>query len=432
MSKEKSFRVLHLLSYLFSLLTLLYLGTYTFLYRPLDTRYSIFQTIPILDRANVYPGYTLISPYNRLLSLNPDWQGKVYLLDLFGRPVHTWHTNQQALYSVLEKNGNLLAVMEQPKYSEFLPPGGNTGTVEELDWQSRVVWQYKNERMHHDIVQLPSGNVVVSLWEKTPAAIASQVRGGVAGTELNGTMWSDELAEINRQGKIVWSWHSSEHLDPTIDILDASMPRYAWTYTNGFKYVKHNPVDGTEAFLVSMRVLDEVMLVRKQDGKIIWRSPKGMLNTQHDPTMLANGDVLVFDNGFARPPDPFPSFGTRAVEINPRTDKVVWQFDGGPGAIDKMNFFSPIVGGAQRLPNGNTLITDGPRGHIFEVTPQKKVVWDMVNPYTTPMTGAFPNHFLFKVRQYGADEIRWPEKLPPPVSGFAYASYELLKNIYPF
>ena len=417
----------------FAIVSLLaaYVFIYLVIFKPYDCRCSSFGSIPILDPKKIYPGYTLISPYNRLLSEGGNWESEVYLIDMLGAPVHVWKTSHQALYSVLEHDGKLLTLNEQPKYSQFYPPGGNTGRIQEIDWDSNVVWEYKNDAMHHDIAVLPNGDLAFALWEKTPSNIASNIQGGAIGTEMkNGLIWSDELVEINRQGKIVWSWHSYENLDPQKDVLGPLMPRYAWTYTNGIKYIEKNPVDGTPAFLVSMRSISTLLIIRKSDGAIIWRSPKDMLNLQHDPTYLENGNILVFDNGLDRVPAPFPIYGSRVVEINPKTNKIVWNFDGGEGAIDKIRFFAPIVGGAQRLPNGNTLITDGPRGHIFEVTQKGDIVWDMVSPYVTKRTGAFPNNFLFKSRRYSENEIKWPGQLPPAFNNLNFNLYKLLDKIY--
>ena len=46
------------------------------------------------------------------------------------------------------------------------------------------------------------------------------------------------------------------------------------------------------------------------------------------------------------------------------------------------DFYAPYISGAQRLPNGNTLICDGVHGTLFEVTPAGKTVWKYVNPTT--------------------------------------------------
>lgn len=418
---------------LFTLSALIFLYTlvYFLVYKPINKNYSIFNTLPILNLDRTEKGYTLISPYNRVLSDKPALVSNIYLLDLLGNVVHTWKAQHQALYSMLLPDSKLLVIMELPKYSTFYPPGGNTGYLQLLDWNSKALWQYKNEAMHHAVTPLKNGNIVVALWEKTPPEIAAKVQGGTPNTEFQGTMWSDEIAEINPKGEKVWSWHSYEHLDPQKDILGPLMSRFAWTYTNGLSYMEKNPIDGSEGYLLSMRSTSTVYIVRKTDGAILWRSPKDMLNTQHDPTLLPNGNILAFDNGFDRAPNPFPMYGSRAIEINPITNKIAWKFDGGKGVIDKVRFFAPIVGGTQRLANGNTLITDGPKGHVFEVTEDGKVVWDIVNPYTTPQTGAFPNNFLFRSRRYTDRDVVFPKDLAPAFNQTNYELYKILSNIYP-
>ena len=76
-----------------------------------------------------------------------------------------------------------------------------------------------------------------------------------------------------------------------------------------------------------------------------------------------------------------------------------------------MNSFAGMfISGNQRLPNGNTLICSGPTGHIFEVTEDKEVVWEYINPHTrtgsirTTQTDAHTNsHMTFRAFRYPAD-----------------------------
>ena len=49
-------------------------------------------------------------------------------------------------------------------------------------------------------------------------------------------------------------------------------------------------------------------------------------------------------------------------------------------AMPKDDFFSKSRGSVQRLPNGNTLITESDKGYVFEVTPKKEIVWRFANP----------------------------------------------------
>jgi len=105
-----------------------------------------------------------------------------------------------------------------------------------------------------------------------------------------------------------------------------------------------------------------------------------MVAGQHAPTLLANGNVLIFDNGVHRLDDAMPY--SRVIEVNPATNQIVWKYQDKPA----WNFFSPRMGLAQRLPNGNTLITESSFGRFFEVTSQGEIVWDtsipsLANPF---------------------------------------------------
>jgi hypothetical protein len=94
-----------------------------------------------------------------------------------------------------------------------------------------------------------------------------------------------------------------------------------------------------------------------------------MLELPHMPTMLANGNILVFDNGKRRG-------ASRILEMDPPSGEVRWRYEGKPPA----SFFSAWRGSNQRLPNGNTLICESERGRAFEVMPDGTVVWEFWNP----------------------------------------------------
>lgn len=89
-----------------------------------------------------------------------------------------------------------------------------------------------------------------------------------------------------------------------------------------------------------------------------------MLDGPHAPTVLANGNILAFDNGRERG-------YSRVLEIDPRTRKIVWEYSG----YDHFLPFSLSGSSAQRLANGNTLIVTRAAGIIIEVSPDKRVVW---------------------------------------------------------
>jgi hypothetical protein len=116
--------------------------------------------------------------------------------------------------------------------------------------------------------------------------------------------------------------------------------------------------------------------------------------------------VLVFDNGLHRKPfkkgDPqeISSFEvSRAVEVNPATDEIVWEY------IDPLHLiYTNFCGSAQRLPNGNTLICESRTGTIYEMTLDKEVVWKYVSPivvHRPAIWGWSESKLIFQAHRYG-------------------------------
>jgi hypothetical protein len=106
------------------------------------------------------------------------------------------------------------------------------------------------------------------------------------------------------------------------------------------------------------------------------------------PGLPGAGHVLVFNNGMRRtggaystvdeivPPVGADGRYERAPGKPFAPDKAVWTYV----APKRTDFFAPLISGAQRLANGNTLICSGTNGTVFEVTPQGETVWKYVNP----------------------------------------------------
>jgi hypothetical protein len=96
---------------------------------------------------------------------------------------------------------------------------------------------------------------------------------------------------------------------------------------------------------------------------------EGEISGQHDATVLANGNILIFDNGLDRR-------ASRIVELDPLRKEIVWEYQ----AAEPQDFFSLRKASSQRLANGNTLIANSDSGDAFEVTPAGERVWHYVNP----------------------------------------------------
>jgi hypothetical protein len=142
---------------------------------------------------------------------------------------------------------------------------------------------------------------------------------------------------------------------------------------------------------------------------------------QHDaqwiePGCPGAGNLLIFNNGLGRnyssvdeitPPlltNGLYSIGS-GLAYAPTT--LAWTYTATPPS----SMYSEAISGAQRLPNGNTLICDGVHGILTEVTSGGATVWRYVCPVvqTGPLTqGQTPGlddrghqyNAVFKVRRY--------------------------------
>ena len=183
--------------------------------------------------------------------------------------------------------------------------------------------------------------------------------------------------------------------------------------------------------IISSRQASIVAIVAR-DGKIVWQigpnfldSPQqakiGQIIGQHNATLIPEGlpgagNLLVFDNGGASgygDPSPIATDGqgiyararSRVLEIDPVTLELVWSYVA-PG------FYSMNIAGAQRLPNGNTLITEGATGRIFEVTPEKKIVWEFMNPPGEGRGGLNNVYRAYRIPYSWLPQVPAPEEVP--------------------
>jgi hypothetical protein len=145
---------------------------------------------------------------------------------------------------------------------------------------------------------------------------------------------------------------------------------------------------------VSVHKLDTVAVIDPRSRRAVWVA-SGLWQAQHEPVLLPNGRMLVFDN-LGR------GGSSRIVEFDPVTQKVHWQYGGAPNEP----FASWKVGVQQRLPNGNTLITESTEGRAFEVTPQGHIVWEFMNPARAGEARELIAT-LYEFRRFGPE---WSEK----------------------
>ena len=363
--------------------------------------------LAVSDGETISEGYMLVAPY--YASNFYEEAGEVDLIDTSGRIVHTWRTSHPVLAARLQDNGRLIVAMTPPADLLSYPGGGTTGLLHELDWDGNVLWEYEDENMTHDFELLPDGRIAYLVWDKAPLSFANGIRGGfspVSGSDV----WTNAIVIVDRAKNEVWKWHMHDHVDPRSYELNSYTPRSDWAHVNSIRYTSNNPITHTPAFLISVRHISTVFLIDVDTGSVIWQSPRGMFSMQHDATFLENGRILVFDNGFLKQ-QLRPYYWSRVVEVDLLSNEVVWQFDGGKTGTEKAQFATSIMGGAQRLSNGNTFITLSTMGRMFEVTPDKRVVWDYVQNFPDEEGR---KRIVFKAEKYESTDS-WgalTEKLP--------------------
>jgi len=341
------------------------------------------------DPSRASPGFTLFAPAS--------CDGTVYLIDLKGRIVHTWRMpHPPGQYGYLAGKGTLFYNGKIPSdtFIGKAPFGG--GVVLEADWNGRILWETRSANHHHDGRLLKNGNVLLLCAAELPAEIAGKIRGGRPGTEANGKIWADYLVEVTRQGETVWEWRVWEHLDPAeFPIAVAENPRAEWTHGNAVVEL----ADGN--LMVSFRNISTIVRIDRRSSKVVWTLRSPVVSGQHAPTPLANGNILIFDNGPHRLDQTLPI--SRVIEVNPATNQIVWKYQ----EAFPQNFYSDRISNAQRLPNGNTLINEGMFGRFFEVTSAGEVVWEYVNPYFGPASAApaLQSNNVFRAYRYSEEEV---------------------------
>lgn len=349
--------------------------------------------------------YLLIAPYRiDVVPGETPLRGTVHLISRKGAVVHTWQTEAPVLVARLESDGTLYVSMTPAIDHRDYPGFGTTGIIQQLDWDGEVLWEHRDPLMTLDFDVLPGGSVAYLRWEHASARFAAGVKGGFS--TATSSVWANDIVVVDREKKESWVWHMSSHLEPGAYEIDASVARQEFSHANSLRYVATNPVTGRPAYLMSVRHLNKVLLIDAENGAVVWESPDGLLALQHDATLLPNGNVLLFDNGFARAG--IAALLSRVIEIAPNSGEVVWQYDGGMSMTGKAQFASSIMGGAQRLSNGNTLITLSATGTVLEVTPEGDVVWEYRST-GRDANGELP--ILFRAHLYEPEGTAWANKL---------------------
>jgi hypothetical protein len=140
--------------------------------------------------------------------------------------------------------------------------------------------------------------------------------------------------------------------------------------------------------LISIRNLDLIAVLSVNPPKLKWSWGRGKISRQHQPTLLPNGNLLIYDNGIAKQQ-------SRIVELDPVSRSIAWE--------SSVPFFNDSAGGSEKLPNGNILVTDTAKGHVFELDRDENLVWDFWNPIVTENKGKLQRRTLYRMSRLECD-----------------------------
>ncbi len=365
-----------------------------------------------------------------------------WLIDMSGRTINKWDiATPPSLGIYLLPDGSILCPGKPvPDNNQNFANAG--GAVRQYNWAGDLVMEFEcsttRYRQHHDIEPMPDGNVLVLAWEYHTSSEAEDM-GRDTGTMTDGILFSAAVLEYHPDGSgganVVWQWRSWDHLVQDSDLgkpgygapdenmqrininyLGESNKKKDWMHCNSVSYDA-----ASDIIVISSRNFNEFWILdhgtttaqasgttggaRGHGGDLLyrWGNPAAWDGTgdnvlcgQHDVKIIpagvpGAGHLTCFNNGWRRPgtsddystadewilpmdgngdfPDPDPQSWTASL---------AWRYTASPPT----DLYSAIMGGVQRLPNGNTLICSAANGTALEITSSGDVVWHYVNPVT--------------------------------------------------
>ena len=392
----------------------------------LSTLTTVLLAGPAIAGDELAPGMRLISP-------KPGTD--TFLVDNTGAVVHTWPSGFSTTAYDIADDGTLVRTIITPATAGL--PGGTGGGVQMMDFEGNLLWDFRLEGpgliQHHDVELRPNGNVILIAYQEFTEAEAIAAGRDPALIGGGPIFRSDSLLEIQptgpTTGDIVWQWNAWDHLiqdfSPGADnfgvvgdhpeLIDLNYPGDAALLSHD--WIHGNSIDIDEAndwIVFSARNQDEIWLIdastttaeaagstggdRGRGGDLLWRwgnpeayragtSADKFFDAQHGANFIAEGldgagHVLVFSNW---PGAPDSAVLELELPVDIQGDIVF-----GPGSVFGPalpswyylpgDMQSDIMGGAERLPGGNTLISTGLMFELREVNTAGDLLWSYQIP----------------------------------------------------
>ncbi len=330
--------------------------------------------VKVHDRAKAFDGYTLLAT---------GAGAKAVLIDNEGHVLHSWQKPYHDLHD--ESAGRRHPVPESSIHFRDVQalPGGELVALYEgvgdtpwgygivkLDKNSNVLWKNLGN-FHHKFDFTPGGGIVA-------------LRHHIATEPFEDTLMpvpymDDEVVWLDARGReqkklsILAALRYSPYHQLTTRWSEQFFGRSDGDYMhpNDVEYIDEREAKALGFaqqgdVLVSLRAMNLLVLIAPRSESVRW-AKRGSWVMQHDPDVLENGNILMFDNL-----GDLASGGSRVIEFDPRTDATLWEFKSREGLL----FHSYIRSAVQSLPNGNVLISESDNARVLEVTRDKEIVWD--------------------------------------------------------
>ncbi len=327
------------------------------------------------------PEKTNVTLYNRQLSnkgynlYSSGHAAYAALIDMKGHVLHEWTYDIKKIWPqktfeettpfwenvYLYPNGDLLAIY-------------HNGGLIKIDKDSKLLWSHDCSA-HHDLDVDADGNIytLTNDWTKLKTgvliidnAILVLTPDGKRLKKISFVrlMHQSHNASVQELLKRVVGMALANEQDVyhanTLQIIDDNS-----AYPDSVVFKKGN-------ILISILTLSTIAVIDPKLEEIIWvAGPRLWIEGQHNTTLLPNGNMLTFDNHYKSQKN-----HSRVLEFQPLSKKIVWEYN-------TADFFTDTHGSQQRLNNGNTLIIEANKGRAFEVTTDKQIVWEFLNPNKT-------------------------------------------------
>jgi hypothetical protein len=322
-----------------------------------------------------------------------------WLMDFTGKVLHRWSMDYDSAFPGNNVDANTDGIGYFRRVA-LLPEGELLAIYEgqgmiKLDAQSNLVWAFDG-LTHHDFEVQPDGTVYT----------LTRVAHVIDRVNPNRPILEDFATQLSADGEVLSTFSILEAVrdSPYRPLLQNSLRSGDIFHTNTIEVLDAGLAHLDPAFrngniLLSLHAVHALVVVDAETERVVW-ALSGLTRLQHQPTVLDNEHLMVFDNK--------GDLGmSRVIEVDVETNRIVWEYSG-----QQHDFFSATCGSAQRLASGNTLITESDRGRAFIVTPSGRTIWEYVTPHRTGPDDAFIATLFEVIHLPSEIDLSWLADLP--------------------